>query len=309
VVKGMKINASYVKRWMVTDSQKRESVFPDPLILITNSKIDDPLKLKPLIDSVVKHGKKEIVIFAPKYADEVISSVFKTAQAGFSILALRAPAIEEDDFQDIAIYTGGKFFDQRKGDDYSQAVYEDLGKADKIAVTEDQTFIIGETGNKALIQKRVQEVKELAEKEKLEVFKKKDLWRAASLSSGVGIIRVGAKSDQQRDYLKHKIDDAIYATKAAIEFGVVKGGGLALKEISEKLEKNVLTDMLQAPYEKIKENAGGKIKIGKDIIDPVKCVMVALDNACSVASTFITVGSTIAIRKPDELGELLSPKE
>jgi len=90
---------------------------------------------------------------------------------------------------------------------------------------------------------------------------------------------------------------------------VVKGGGLALKEISEKLEKNVLTDMLQAPYEKIKENAGGKIKIGKDIIDPVKCIIVALENACSVASTFITVGSTIAIRKPDELGELLSPKE
>src|SRR3990167_4484722 len=190
----------------------------------------------------------------------------------------------------------------------------DFGRADKIVVDRDDTFIIKGKGSQEAIDKRIEELKtQRDEVEKSDIFKKKIDHRIASLAGGVGLIVVAARTEGEGEYIRMKVEDAVLACKAAMEEGIVRGGGLALKEINDKLpDDDILKGPLAAPYEKIQENAGGDLEIGEDIIDPVKVVRVALENACSQAGIFITINSAISWHKNkvmDELGELLVEKQ
>lgn len=310
VIEGMKLNAGLAASWMSTNLQKKESVIKDPALLITNYKLERPLDIQHLVTELSKENKKDLVIIAPKFSKEFLTTVYATAaiediSRKFYVLCLKAPALDDDEFEDIAVYTNGVFINQNKGMELTNFSVKDLGRADKIIGTEDYTFLIGGKGKKEAIDERIAEIKKHLEDEKIEMFKKKKYWRIGSLASGIGIIRVGAKTDFERDYLKYKIDDAIYATRAALEEGIVKGGGLALKEIADGLpDGHILKSCLLAPYEKIQENNGEELKIEDWVIDPVKVVRVALENAISAASTFLTTSSVVAIQ-PESLADEL----
>ena len=225
-----------------------------------------------------------------------------TLRTPLKILAIKTAALTDKQLEDIAIYTGATFFDVANKDvQIDKATKEDFGYAVKVITDEDETIIIGGRGTKEEVEARIQDLK--TERETVEdtpTFQKKLERRIASLSAGVGKIKVGATTDIERMYLKHKIEDAVNSSKVALEEGVVKGGGLALKEIADELpEGDILKESIKAPYEKIQENSGGELKIGKDILDPVKVVRVAFENACSMAGTFITTGGAVCWKRDD----------
>jgi len=174
-----------------------------------------------------------------------------------------------------------------------------LGKAEKIISDGDKTMIIGGKGDQDKIDLRIEQLKKEKQDEKLHQFKMKLDRRIASLSGGVGIIKVGSNTDLEKIYLKLKLEDAVFATQAALQEGVVKGGGLALKEIAEEMEDNILTEPLKEPYNQIQENAGGDLEVKDDVIDPVKVTRTALENACSLAGILVTTESVVSEKRDD----------
>jgi len=296
IIEGMKFYGRYAADFMITNA-RRQAVFEDTDILVSNHNIETRHQIIPIADKVLKNKKKKFVIFARKFSPEVLASIYNTARyAHFDILAVKIPSLLDEQREDICCYTGANFIDKEKGMELENAKLSDLGRAAKVIVTEEETIILGGGGNKKDIKERIKTLKENIKVEEDEMFRKKIERRIASLTGGVGVIKVGGKSDTEKYYLKAKIEDAVHATKAALEEGVVKGGGLALKEIAEKLDENILTEALKSCYEQIQENAGGELKIG-NVLDPVKVVRVALENACSVAGTLITTSSAMAWKR------------
>ena len=314
LVSGMKKVGSYLNEQLMTNSRK-EAVLKDPIILVMSGRIEDQTKLKGVCDWLLKNQKKELVVICEGYSKEIAPFVvFNKIKAVFYCLAIKAPALTISELEDVAIYTGAKFIDQNQGMNLEHLEMTDLGRAEKIVVDKDDIFIVKGKGDKKAIDERIEKLKvERDEVEKTDMFKKKIDKRIASLSGGVGLIEVAAKSDAETEYLLRKVEDSVLACKAAMEEGIVKGGGLALKEINDELPKDdILKDILDKPYEKIQENAGGQLEIGDNVIDPVKVVRVALENACSMAGIFITVQCAIAWKKnklTDELGKLLQERE
>jgi len=295
-IQGMKLPVSYLDSILATNDRK-EAILEDIRILVTNNEIEKQKDLIPIMSKLLKEGIQQLVVFAPKFDKPVKPLIyFNISNGKFYTLAIKSASLTDEQFEDLAIYTGAKFFDKRQGsagelgDNVS---IQDLGKAQKVRVSEDDTVIIGGKGKPSEVKAHIEKLKGNLEEEKTKPFQNKIKQRIASMSSGVGMIRVGAKTDVERNYIRLKVEDGVYATKAAVEDGVVPGGGLALKKVAEKLPKNVLTEALKSPYNQIQENAGGKLKIGKDILDPVKVVKVAFENACSMASVFITTESAI----------------
>ena len=313
LVSGMKFVGSYLDEQLMTNPRK-EAVLKDPIILVMNGRIEEQPKLKSVCDWLLKNQKKELVVICESYSKEISPFVVLNKIKGvFYCLAVKAPALTTSQLEDVAIYTGAKFIDQNQGMNLEHLEMIDLGRAEKIVVDKDDTFIVKGKGNKKAIEERIEKLKvERDEVEKTDMFKKKIDKRIASLASGVGLIEVAAKSDAETEYLLRKVEDSVLACKAAMEEGIVKGGGLALKEINDELPKDdILKDILTKPYEKIQENAGGQLEIGENVIDPVKVVRVALENACSMAGIFITVQGAIAWKKGkivDELSELIKQK-
>lgn len=314
IVEGMNFPGGYIAPFMA-NNEKKQAIHENIKILITNIEVNDPALLKGVLDDMTMMRNQDgnrvrLVVFAPKFGKDVASSIFytqqHTAQNGiqFQVLAVKYPSLTDDQVEDVAYYTGARFIDYNKQHKLEDVRINDLGLAKKVIATNDDCYILGGNGDKKLLADRVEKLKKHLEIEVVDVMKKKIERRIASLSTGIGIIRVGAKSDPERLYLKRKYDDAVSATKAALEEGYVKGGGLALKEISEQFKGTILEEPLQAPYKKIQENAGGKLEIPDDIIDPTKVVRVSLEKACSVAAQIITTGVTIA-EKTDDIGEQL----
>lgn len=315
IIPGMKFEGTYVDESLVTNNRK-EAILKDPMILVYNGRIEEYMMLKERIcDWLMKNQKREVVIICEGYSREITPFVAVNKTRGvFYCLALKAPALTSERFEDIAVYTGAKFIDKNQNMNIDHLEMTDFGKAEKIVVNKDDVFIIKGKGEKEEIKKRIEKLKSEREVEKTDMFKKKIERRIASLAGGVGLIEVAAYTEGERDYLMGKVEDAVMSCRTALEEGIVKGGGMALKEIDDKLPKDdILKDILKVPYEKIKENAGeaDDWEIDEKIVDSVKMIRVALENACSFAGVFCETETAMAWKKSklaDELGEMIKEK-
>jgi len=312
VISGMKFIGHYLDERLATNNRK-EAIIKEPLILVYNGQIENIATLKEICDWLLKNQKRDLTIICEGYAKEVAPFVVLNAlQRIFMCLAIKAPSLTTEQFEDVAVYTGAKFFDKNQEMELTHLEFSDFGRAEKIIVSKDDVFIVKGKGKPELIKERIEKLKEQKEIEKVSMFKKKIEQRIASLANGVGLIEVTANTEGEQEYSRGKIEDAVLACKAALEEGIVKGGGLALKEINDQLPENdILKGTLDAPYEKIRENSGEEGKIPENIIDPTKVVRIALENACSFAGVFANTNSAIAWHKSklsDELGNMLIEK-
>ncbi|MBX4192155.1 chaperonin GroEL [Candidatus Parcubacteria bacterium] len=288
VVEGMQFDRGYVSAYMITDAARMEAVMKDPFILITDKKIASVQEVLPILEKVAGSGKKDLVIIAEDVEGEALTTfVLNRLRGTFNILAVKAPGYgerKEEMLRDIATITGAEVISEKTGGTFEKATLDMLGKAGKIIATKDSTTVVGGKGAKKDIEKRIAEIrKQIAEntskfdKEKLEE-------RLAKLTGGVAVIRVGAATETEMKYLKLKIEDAVNATKAAIEEGVVAGGGTALikaaQEVSLAFAKNkdkmsegvrvgyeVVMRALEMPLRQIAENCGVDAGV---VVDKVK---------------------------------------
>jgi len=291
IVEGMKIKTGYELEYMANKDDK--AIVNDAHILITNQSIESVAQILELTKQLAEKKVNELVIVADNFSQPVLASFVESQIKGeFRVLAISAPADRENTLTDLAIVTGGKYVDSRTGYKINDVSIEDLGRCKKVIATEDRTTFIGGVGD---TKEHIKTLKNTETSSKYEKSKIEE--RIARLSGGVGVIKVLARTETEQGYLKDKVEDAINATKAANEEGIVKGGGLALKELSERLGDNILSDCIKAPYEQIQANAGGSLDIPDSVIDPVKVTRSALENACSLAGTVITAESAIQAKR------------
>lgn len=300
VIKGMTYPAKVAHRAFVNKPERYEMVAEDVAVFITNYKLDNQFEI---VDIIGRIQAPKLAIFAPEFSAGVIKSLIETTKNGLFCYPVKCPALRTAQLEDLAVYTGAKVLDKDSGRKLMNVTAEDLGFAEKIIVKDvenrEDAVLIGGKGEKikrgegTLIQERTDILKKQLKEARNEIDKKQLNKRIANLSSAVGIIRVGASTSAEGLFLKLKIEDGVYACKAALQEGYVKGGGLCLKEIAEKLPENILTDTLKEPYNQIQKNAGGDLEIGKDVIDPAKVVRLEVEHGVSIAATMITTDISI----------------
>lgn len=317
VVKGMRFLGTYASPYLANDRKKKEALWEDTLVLVTNERIEVVNVLGKVLKEMKEQGKTKLVIIGghskntEPFSKEVIRDIGRAMQVAITggvdpktgnpinalqVLLVKAPTLTSEELEDVAVFCNAKFIDQEKGERVRDSFFAHLGTAKKIIVNEDDVNII-EGGGDAT--QRIEVLKEQIKREKDPMFEEKTKRRIASLSAGVAIIRVGAATEQERTYLKYKLEDAVHAAKAALEEGVVQGGGLALKAVAERLGKeSIIYEALMAPFNRIRSNAGvDEMEVPDTIVDPHKVVRLALTNAMSAAGTLITVDGAIADRK------------
>ena len=242
---GMQFDRGYVSPYMVTNSERMEAEFKDAQILITDKKISNVQEILPLLEKVAQSGKKELVIIADDVEGEALATfVVNKLKGGFSVLAVKAPGYgdrKKEVLQDIAIFTGGTVITEEVGLKLEDAELSQLGKADRVVSTKEDTVIVGGAGTKSEIDDRVKALRTQIEQASSKFDKEKMEERIAKLSGGVAVIKVGAATETEMKYLKLKIEDAVNATKAAIEEGIVPGGGTSLARAAAVVEKGVLS--------------------------------------------------------------------
>lgn len=278
VVEGLQFDRGYVSAYMVTNPEKMEAVIDDPYILITDRKISAVNDIVPLLEKIIKTGKKNLLIIADDVDGEALTTLVVNKLRGiFNTVAVKAPGFgdrRKEMLQDIATICGAEVVSEELGRKLENADISVLGSARRIIVDKDKTTIVDGRGSKTEIEKRIKQVKTLLEKADSEFDKEKLQERLAKLSGGVAVIKVGAATEVEQKEKQHRIEDAIAATKAAVEEGIVPGGGIALlrasekcKELLEKLrqdEKNfakfvgasIVLEAVKAPVKQIAENAG-----------------------------------------------------
>jgi chaperonin GroEL len=337
IVEGMQFDRGYVSQYMVTDQEKMESILEDPFILVTDKKISSIQEILPLLEKIVASGKKELLIIAEDIDGEALATLVVNKLRGiFNVLAVKAPGFgdrRKEMLQDIAIVTGATFLSEDIGKKLDNADISDLGKAHRVISNKDNTTIVGGKGEKKDIDSRVTQIKTQIKKTESEFDKEKLQERLGKLSGGVAVIKVGAPTESAQKELKQRVEDAVAATRAAMEEGIVPGGGIALFNVSQKLslksgdEKTVteavsriISRALEAPIRAIVTNSGESAdrivselqnrknedwkgfnaitnKIGDlkeaGIIDPLKVVKTSFTNALSVAANYLTVGAAI----------------
>ncbi|MBR4467497.1 MAG: chaperonin GroEL, partial [Clostridia bacterium] len=338
VVEGMQFDRGYVTPYMVTDTDKMEAVIDDALILITDKKISNIQELLPLLEQVVQSGKK-LVIIAEDIEGEALSTLIVNKLRGtFTCVAVKAPGFgdrRKEMLQDIAILTGGQVISSELGFELKEATMDLLGNARQVKVTKENTIIVGGAGDPEAIKGRIAQIRAAIEVTTSDFDKEKLHERLAKLSGGVAVIKVGAATETEMKEKKLRIEDALNATRAAVEEGIVAGGGTVLCDCIpavKKLEESVSGDektgvrivvrALEEPVRQIAENAGFEgsvvvagvkerepgvgfdayeekyvdmIKAG--IVDPTKVTRSALQNAASVASMVLTTESLVAEKK------------
>ncbi len=342
VVEGMQFERGYISPYMVTDPNKLESVIEDAYILITDKKISNFQDLLPLLESIVQAGKK-LVIIAEDIEGEALATIILNKLRGiFTVVGVKAPGFgdrRKEVLQDIAILTGGQVISDELGYELKDTNLSMLGQAKKVKVQKENTIIIDGAGNKDIINSRIIQIKNAIENTTSDFDKEKLQERLAKLSGGVAVIKVGSATEIEMKEKKLRIEDALAATKAAIEEGIVAGGGTVyinainkICELSQKLEGdektgvNIVLKALEEPIKQIAYNAGVDgsliIKVIKDsekdtfgfnayteqftdmledgIVDPAKVVRIALENAASVASMVLTTESLVA-NIPEEI--------
>jgi len=304
VIKGMRFPAKVPNKVFVNNQARYEMVMQDVPVLLTNYNLDNAVEVGELIGRLFKEGNiKKLAILAPSFSDSVLGNLFNSQRivnpdgtvspSGYMFYPVKVPSLRSEQFEDVAAYTGATFINKDKDMKLSTVSAVDLGFLGRLVVKDmearEDAIATGGKGEKTAVKERIEELKKQKAETKMQNHKALLDRRIASMSSAVGIIRVGAPSQAEGLYLKLKVEDAVYATKAALEEGYVAGGGLCLKEIAETLPQSILTESLKAPYNQIQENAGGNLKIGKDIIDPAKVVRLVVEHAVSVASHLATV--------------------
>lgn len=277
IVKGMKFDRGYISPYMVTNTDSMEAKLNEPYILITDKKISAISDILPILEKVAKEGKKEMVIIAEDLDGEALATLVVNKLRGtLNVLAVKAPGFgdnQKDMLNDIAILTGGQVVSEEKGMKLESVEISDLGIAGKVVSTKDDTTIVSGKGNENEIVARVNQIKAQIEKAEGDYDKNKLKERLAKLAGGVAVIRVGAATEVEQKEKQHRVEDAVDATKAAIEEGIVPGGGAALLSEATKLRKElklkekkltiekkaaleIMIDALEAPIRQIAENAG-----------------------------------------------------
>ncbi len=341
VVEGMQFDRGYITPYMVTDTDKMEAVIDDAFILLTDKKISAIQDLLPLLEQIVQSGKK-LVIIAEDIEGEALSTLIVNKLRGtFTCVAVKAPGFgdrRKEMLQDIAILTGGQVISEELGLDLKETTIDQLGRAKQVKVQKENTIIVDGAGNKNEIQNRVSQIKMQIETTTSEFDREKLQERLAKLAGGVAVIKVGAATEIEMKEKKLRIEDALSATKAAVEEGIVAGGGTAALDASaavkaladslsgdEKTGAYIVLKALEEPIRQIAKNAGvegsviidkircaEKVGYGYDaynevyvdmipagIVDPAKVTRSALQNAASVASMVLTTESLVADKKEE----------
>ena len=333
VVEGMQFDRGYVSPYMATDTEKMEALLDNPLILITDKKISNIQEILPILEQIVQNGKKLLIIAEDVEGEAMATLVVNKLRGTFNCVAVKAPGFgdrRKEMLQDIAILTGGEVISEELGRDLKEVTLDMLGQAESVKVTKENTTIVNGKGEKSLIQERIGQIKAQIEETSSEFDKEKLQERLAKLSGGVAVIKVGAATETELKERKLRIEDALAATKAAVEEGIVPGGGTAYVNVINKVAEltsevadtqvgiNIIVKALEEPMRQIAINAGlegsviiEKVKyseagIGYDalndkyvnmlqtgIVDPTKVTRSALQNAASVASTFLTTEAAV----------------
>ena len=340
LVEGMQFDRGYISAYMATDMEKMEAVLEEPVILITDKKITNIQDLLPILEQIVQSGRRLLIIAEDIEGEALTTLVLNKLRGTFSVVAVKAPGYGERRkamLQDIAILTGGQVISEEVGIDLKEATLDMLGRAKSVKVKKDSTVIVEGYGDKDAIDTRVGMIKKEISETKSEFDKEKLQERLAKLAGGVAVIRVGAATETEMKEAKLRMEDALNATRAAVEEGIVCGGGSAYihasKEVAKLVESldgdertgaKVVLKALEAPLFHIAANAGleGAVIINKvresevgcgfdaykeeyvnmveaGILDPAKVTRSALQNATSVASTFLTTESCVAQIKED----------
>ncbi len=287
VVEGMQFDRGYISAYMITDQERMEAVLEDPYILITDKKISGINDLLPILEKVAAKGKKELLLIAEDVDGEALATLVVNKLRGtFNVLAVKAPGFgdrRKEMLQDIAVVTGGDFISEEVGRTLEHADIESLGSARRVVATKDNTVVVGGKGTKADIDKRIAQLKAQLEQTDSKFDREKLQERLGKLAGGVAVIRVGAATEVEQKEKQHRIEDAVAATKAAVEEGIVPGGGVALVRAAEALKGHIanmdkdnlakitgakiILQGLYAPLRQIAENAGyeGSVVIEKVI--------------------------------------------
>ena len=266
IVEGMKFDKGYVSPYMITSAESMEAELKDPHILITDKKISSIQEILPLLEKLAQTGKKEMVIIAEDVDGEALATLVVNKLRGIlNVLAVKAPGFGDNRkamLEDIAVLTGGQVISEERGMKLENVKLEDLGKAGRIVSTKDDTTIVDGKGKKKDIDSRVAQLKTQIEKATSDFDKEKLQERLGKLSGGVAVIKVGAATEVEQKEKQHRVEDAVEATKAALEQGIVPGGGIALLNESVKLEgeediaSQILADALSMPIKQIAANSG-----------------------------------------------------
>jgi chaperonin GroEL len=334
VVEGMQFDRGYVSAYMATDTEKMEAVLDEPYILITDKKITNIQEILPVLEQIVQQGRKLLIIAEDIEGEAMATLVVNKLRGTFTCVAVKAPGFgdrRKEMLQDIAVLTGGEVVSEELGKDLKETTLEMLGKAESVKITKENTTIVNGKGDKNAIHDRVAQIKRQIEETTSDFDREKLQERLAKLAGGVAVIKVGAATETELKERKLRIEDALAATKAAVEEGIVPGGGTAyvnaIAEVS-KLTSNdndikvgiaIIKRSLEEPLRQIADNAGlegsviiekvknSEVGIGFDalrqeyvnmlkagIVDPTKVTRSALQNAASVASTFLTTEAVVA---------------
>ena len=345
-VEGMQFDRGFVSAYMVTDVDKMEAVLNDPYILITDKKISNIQELLPILNKIVEQGKKLLIIAEDVEGEALSTLVLNKLRGVCEIVAVKAPGFgdrRKEMLQDIAILTGGTVITEELGYDLKEADLGMLGRASSVKVVKDSTTIVGGYGAKEDIDNRVNQIKHLIEETSSEFDKEKLMERLAKLAGGVAVVKVGAATEVEMKEKKLRIEDALNATRAAVEEGIVAGGGTALVSVIPALDKLVETlegeeqlgakivrKSLEEPLKQIAINAGlegaviiqnvinSDAEVGFDalnekyvnmieagIVDPTKVTRSALQNAASIAGVFLTTEAAVAdIPEKEDKGQM-----
>ena len=340
LVEGMQFDRGYVSAYMCTDMEKMEANLDDPYILITDKKISNIQDILPLLEELVKSGQKLLIIAEDVEGEALTTLIVNKLRGTFNVVAVKAPGYgdrRKDMLKDIAVLTGGTVISEELGLELKDATLASLGRAKSVKVQKENTVIVDGQGAKADIEKRVAQIKAQLSETTSDFDKEKLQERLAKLSGGVAVIRVGAATETEMKEAKLRMEDALNATRAAVEEGIIAGGGSAYIHASKEVAKLVATlegdertgakiilKALEAPLFRIVENAGleGSVVVNKvressvgvgfdayreeyvdmvksGILDPAKVTRSALQNANSVASTLLTTESAVATIKED----------
>ena len=340
LVEGMQFDRGYISAYMATDMDKMEATLEDPFILITDKKISNIQDILPLLEQIVKTGSKLLIIAEDVDGEALTTLIVNKLRGTFNVVAVKAPGYGDRRkamLEDIAILTGGKVISSDLGLELKDTTMDDLGRAKSIKVEKEKTTIVDGLGDKKEIQARISQIKKQIEDTTSDFDKEKLQERLAKLAGGVAVIRVGAATETEMKEAKYRMEDALNATRAAVEEGIIFGGGSAYIHAAKEVEKlaaslegdektgaNVVLKALEAPLYHIATNAGldgsvivNKVKESKagigfnayteayvdmvkdGIIDPAKVTRSALQNATSVASSFLTTEAAVAtIKEP-----------
>ena len=340
LVEGMQFDRGYISAYMATDMEKMEAILDDPYILITDKKISNIQDILPVLEQIVQSGARLLIIAEDIEGEALTTLIVNKLRGTFNVVAVKAPGYgdrRKEMLQDIAILTGGQVISEELGFDLKETTMYQLGRAKSVKVQKENTVIVDGCGDKKAIEDRIAQIKKAIEETTSEFDKEKLQERLAKLAGGVAVIRVGAATETEMKEAKLRMEDALNATRAAVEEGIIAGGGSAYihasKEVAklteelegdEKTGAKIILKALEAPLHQIAANAGlegavivNKVResdpgvgfdayaeeyvdmVSKGILDPAKVTRSALQNATSVASTLLTTESVVATIKED----------